>query len=233
MARASALGLDKHIVFIDNEFKGYDHSAHVAAVKLLQPKYATTRDVMNRGQCDAAGIDFYPLEAILDMAAEVEQYAQRVVLIPKYDCVDDIPERFMLGYSVPSSYGGTPLPLEAFQGRDTHLLGGSWKLQRKALSVLGKSVVSLDNNMVMKVAQYGTTNTPGGGQAHINDVFQEGYRLSRPGWVLPMLYSFQGILSDLLDAGCSVNGHGGVPEPSDGSASVDPTDFSRLGQDYE
>lgn len=233
MKRASASGLEKHIVFVDNEFKEYDHAAHVRAVKLLSPRYATVRDIMTRAQCDEVGIEFYPLDAILEMAAEVNQYAERVVLIPKYDCLDDIPPEFMLGYSVPSSYGGTPLPIEAFDGHDTHLLGGSWKLQRNALAVLGKNVVSLDNNMVMRVAQFGTANIPGGGDAHINDLFQAPYRLDKPGWVLPLLYSFQSILSDLLDAGCSVNGHGDVAEPAAHADGIDTTDFARLGENVD
>tara|TARA_Y100000590_G_scaffold259805_2_gene291840 strand:- start:10274 stop:11581 length:1308 start_codon:yes stop_codon:yes gene_type:complete len=207
LERCEALGMRKKIRFVDNEFKEYDHDVHVAAVKELNPKYATVRDVMTRPQCEEAGIDFYPLEQILEMAAEVQEHAERVMLIPKYDCLDDIPEEFMLGYSVPSSYGGTPMPLEAFKGRDTHLLGGSWKLQRNALAVLGKDVVSLDNNNIMTIAKYGVSTTATGGQTYVNDTFKDEFQLSKRVYTLPLLYSLSAILSELHNIGVGVNGY--------------------------
>ena len=138
----------------------------------------------------------------------MEQLVERVMEIPKYDCLDDIPEEFMLGYSVPSSYGGTPMPLEAFKGRDTHLLGGSWKLQRNALAVLGKDVVSLDNNNIMTIAKYGVSTTAKGGQTYVNDTFKDEYQLSKRVYTLPLLYSLSAILSELHNIGVGVNGYG-------------------------
>jgi hypothetical protein len=76
-------------------------------------------------------------------------------VIPKFDCFDDLPPEYVLGYSVPSQYGSTPLPPEMFAGRSVHLLGGSWIKQREHLDVLGDDVISLDANSIGLSARYG------------------------------------------------------------------------------
>lgn len=144
------------VVFVDNNYFDYVHTDHLLYVEHFRPKYATVKDIMTEAQCANAGIQYTPLGQILDWAQELEQYAENVILIPKYDCLDEIPERYMLGYSVPSSHGGTPLPVSLFKGRRVHLLGGSWKAQLAHMAALGEDVVSLDNNMVALLASYGT-----------------------------------------------------------------------------
>lgn len=160
----------QRLAFMDNEWHEYDHDAHVAGVAALGPKYATTRDLLTREQADAAGVEWYSLEQTLDMAHEVAEHADEVILIPKYDCLDDLPEQFVLGYSVPSSYGGTPLPPEAFEGRRVHLLGGPWRSQRALLNVLGDDVVSLDNNHVLLSAKYGQVCFGDGSMGNVADL---------------------------------------------------------------
>jgi hypothetical protein len=150
----------KPIMFIDNEWQGYEHVPHVAAVSEFRPKYATVRDIVTTDQASAAGVEFYSLAQTLDMAAEIAQYTDNVILIPKYDCLDQLPEtiegkRVVLGYSVASSYGQTDVPPSAFRGRPTHLLGGPWGKQRALLNVIGEDVVSLDNNQLLKIARFG------------------------------------------------------------------------------
>lgn len=141
------------VTFVDNDYFNYNHSVHLAAVKDLAPRYATVRDIMDTDQCKQAGIEFYSLAQILDWAQELEQFAEHVIVIPKYDCLDEIPERFILGYSVPTSHGGTPLPVSAFAGRRVHLLGGSWPAQLAHMAQLGDDVISLDTNYVQRQAQ--------------------------------------------------------------------------------
>jgi hypothetical protein len=140
------------VVFVDNDFHDYDHEHHAAVVKLTRPKYATVRDIMSEAQCKKEGMEFYSFERIMDWAAELEEHTENVIVIPKYDCLDKIPERYMLGYSVPTRYGGTPLPVSAFNGRRVHLLGGSWKAQLAHMTELGDDVVSLDNNEINIIA---------------------------------------------------------------------------------
>ncbi|MBD3251468.1 hypothetical protein GF380_03365 [Candidatus Uhrbacteria bacterium] len=78
----------------------------------------------------------------------------------------------MLGYSVPSSHGGTPLPPASFKGRRVHLLGGSWKAQLEHMAILGDDVISLDNNQVELIAsKWGQLISPDGDASQVNSVF--------------------------------------------------------------
>lgn len=149
-----------HPQFIDNNYHHYDHAQHLGAIQRWRPKYATVRDIMTPAQCQAAGIAHYELEQILEWAEELSAYAENVILIPKYDCIDQLPEKYMLGYSVPTSYGGTPLPVERFKGRRVHLLGGSPQRQIKFFQALRDEVVSLDNNYILKIARFARVFLP-------------------------------------------------------------------------
>jgi hypothetical protein len=144
-----------HVAFLDCDYAQYDHAHHLATCQALRPKYVTVRDIMTEQQCSVANIPYWPLDAILAWAAELAPYADQVILIPKYDCLDALPPQYILGYSVPTSHGGTPLPLAAFTGRQVHLLGGSWKQQLTLLEQYGDLVVSADNNYILLQAQYG------------------------------------------------------------------------------
>lgn len=155
------------IGLMDNDWHDYDHAAHIAGVTEAKPKYATVRDVMTKAQCEAAGVEFFPVEQILDMAAEVAEHADHVIVIPKYDCLDKIPEEYVIGFSVPTSYGGTPMPASMLQGRRVHLLGGSWKNQRAFLEILGEDVVSLDNNHVLRICEFGNFSFPDGSTSRL------------------------------------------------------------------
>jgi len=161
------------LIFIDNNYQKYNHEVHFNYVKQHKPKYATVRDAMTKEQCREAGVDYYSLEQILEMGEELNEYAENVIVIPKYDCIDDIPAKYMLGYSIPTSYGGTPLPLGAFEGRNVHLLGGSWQQQRNALELLGDDVKSADNNQVLLLARYGTWNNADGSTTASTNRFGE------------------------------------------------------------
>lgn len=150
----------RDLMFIDNEWHGYDHAEHVAAVAEFHPKYATTRDVMTKAQCDESGVEFLTFAQIMEQAEEIAQHCDNVIVIPKHDVIDKIPEtiggkRVVLGYSVPSSYGQTEILPERFKGRPVHLLGGPWSKQRALLTVLGEDCVSIDNNQILKISQYG------------------------------------------------------------------------------
>jgi len=76
---------------------------------------------------------------------------QRLVLIPKVPgLVRVIPERIgsteiLLGYSVPTRYGGSPIGLWELGRRPVHLLGGSPQRQLELSQYL--NVVSVDGNM--------------------------------------------------------------------------------------
>lgn len=158
------------VKFIDNEYHKYDHKKHLDVVAQYLPRYATVRDIMTEEQCEEAGIEYYSFDQILRWAEELEQYAENVILIPKYDCIDEIPEKYVLGYSVPTSYGGTPLPIERFKGRRIHLLGGSPMLQYQYFQAAYEDVVSLDTNYIHKISTVGSIWTKDGKSLSISDL---------------------------------------------------------------
>lgn len=145
------------VAFVDNDYFDYNHAAHIAMVSEHRPKYATVCDVMTPAQCEREKVTYHEFAQILDWAEELREYAENVIVIPKYDCIDQIPDHFMFGYSVPTSHGGTPLPTELFRGRRVHLLGGSWRAQLAHIAALGNAVVSIDNNYIANIAsQFGS-----------------------------------------------------------------------------
>jgi hypothetical protein len=159
------------VCFVDTDYFKYDHAVHLAVVQKFHPKYATVRDIMSVDQCKKDKIPYYDLAQILDWAHELSVYTDNVIVIPKYDCLDQIPAEYVLGYSIPTSHGGTPLPIEAFKGRRVHLLGGSWKDQLSAMAVLGDDVVSLDNNYVSNIAKsYGQATLKDGNTISLADM---------------------------------------------------------------
>lgn len=143
------------VTFMDNEWKDYEHSLHIEGIAKHRPKYSTVLDVLTKGQCELMGLPFVPLDQILKWAEEVEQYAENVIVIPKYDCIEEIPKKYMLGYSVPSSYGGTPLSFDRFANRRVHLLGGSVRSQYYLWTQYPKEVVSIDTNYIHLISNYG------------------------------------------------------------------------------
>jgi hypothetical protein len=143
------------VAFVDNDYLKYDHGKHLEAVKIFKPKYCTVRDIMSERQCKESNITWYPFSQIMEWAEELSKYAKNVIVIPKYDCIKDIPKKFVLGYSIPTTHGGTPLSIELFRGRKIHLLGGAWKDQILYLDNFGDDVVSLDNNHVANIARFG------------------------------------------------------------------------------
>lgn len=191
---------NKPIMFMDNEWHGYDHDEHVTAVAEFKPKYATTRDIMTKQQCEDADVEFFTLDEILSMAADIAQHAQNVILIPKYDCLDKLPREIngkpvVLGYSVESSYGGTQLPPDAFKGWPVHLLGGPWKKQRAILNILRDDVVSLDNNNVLMTSRFGSVALGDGTTKNILDVLP--YKLEVNHMIVSLVLSLANIIAEV------------------------------------
>jgi hypothetical protein len=133
--------------FLDINWKNYNFSRHLEAARSTRPMLTVARDIE----------DLADLDRTLDEAFELLCYADAVIVVPKDprlgSCIDDlIPETFMLGYSVPTRYGGTSLPLSAFC-RPVHLLGGRPDVQRRLAQSL--PVVSMDCNRFTLDARFG------------------------------------------------------------------------------
>lgn len=122
---------------------------YITAVKHYKPVMASVLDYEHSHQrCE-----------VLEWAEEIAPHVDRVMLIPKVS--GDIPtlpriiggKPVVLGYSVPTSHGGTDLMLWEFIGFPVHLLGGSPHKQMFLYrNYFRKNCVSVDGNMHMKMA---------------------------------------------------------------------------------
>ncbi|HMF24552.1 MAG TPA: DUF6610 family protein, partial [Pseudolabrys sp.] len=133
--------------FLDIDWKNYSFKRHLSAARSTNPMLTVARDIEN--------ID--DLWQTLDEAHELRRYANDVIIVPKDPRLGDrldeaIPPEFLLGFNVPTRYGGTLIPTAAFR-RPVHLLGGRPDVQRRLASVL--PVVSIDCNRFTLDASFG------------------------------------------------------------------------------
>lgn len=136
-----------HPQFVDQDWKNPDFITYLARIKYYVPDYATITDLEHAEQ----------LDMVLHQAEQVAPYVkQGIILIPKVNHImNQLPEsilgkRIIIGYSVPSRYGGTHVPTWEFGTRPVHLLGGSPKKQFALMRYL--NVVSLDNNYISAIS---------------------------------------------------------------------------------
>lgn len=132
--------------FADQDWRAPDRAAYMAALAAHRPEVATVLDWERPEQ----------FAEVMSWAEEAAQFCRRVVVIPKVvGGVPLIPGRVggadvVLGYSVPTSYGGTPVPYWELGRRPVHLLGGGPVQQVRAAQYL--NVVSADGNVANKMA---------------------------------------------------------------------------------
>jgi hypothetical protein len=133
--------------FLDIDWKCYDFGRHLNAAKLTRPFLTVARDIEN--------IDDY--RTVLEQAEKLSMYARYVVIVPKDPRMADsfgtmIPERYLIGFSVATSYGGTGIDPRKF-ARPVHLLGGRPDTQRKLAEIM--PVFSFDCNRFTLDAAFG------------------------------------------------------------------------------
>jgi hypothetical protein len=133
--------------FLDINWKNYSFSRHLEITALYSPRITVARDI----EC------IFQLDAILREAEKLREYSTYVVLVPKDPKLNNrleemIPKDFILGYSIPTRYGGTKVTLNSFK-RPVHLLGGRPDIQRKIGQHL--KVLSLDCNRFTFDAKFG------------------------------------------------------------------------------
>ena len=134
--------------FLDIDWEDYTFERHIEAAKATRPNLTVARDVTDLSQLDQT----------LDHANALLEYADNVVVVPKDPRMSEglcehIPPCFILGYSVPTQYAGTEIPIHAFSGRPVHLLGGRPDHQRRLAREL--NVTSIDTNRFTLDAAYG------------------------------------------------------------------------------
>lgn len=136
----------QRVYFADQDWKRPNRKSYMAALSEHRPEVATVIDWERPEQ----------RAEVMAWAEEAAQYVRRVVVIPKVPgTLDDVPNviggaEIVLGYSVPTSYGGTAVPLWEFGRRPVHLLGGSPQRQMDLAHYL--NVVSADGNMAHQQA---------------------------------------------------------------------------------
>jgi hypothetical protein len=135
--------------FADQDWKNPNLDRYAKAIREHAPEICTVLDWEREEQ--------FP--EVLTWAETVAPFVSRLVVIPKVPGrVDDVPESIggkpiILGYSVPTSYGGTTCGTWEFGRRPVHLLGGSPQAQKDFARYL--NVVSADGNMAAQQSRKG------------------------------------------------------------------------------
>lgn len=137
----------KEVGFLDIDWKNYDFKKHIEIAAATYPRMTIARDVES----------IIDLDRILIEAEQLKRYSKFVAIVPKDVRLTDrleelIPNDFILGYSVPTKYGGTCIPTRCFV-RPVHLLGGRPDYQRNLANEL--NVISFDCNRFTLDACYG------------------------------------------------------------------------------
>lgn len=140
------------VYFADQDWRNPQREPYIAALRQHQPALATVLDWEREEQ----------LAEVLGWAEDAAPYCGKVIVIPKVAATERIPQRIggktvVLGYSVPTSYGATSVPLHQFAGRELHLLGGSPENQLRLFRYFSTNarVVSVDGNSHLKLANRG------------------------------------------------------------------------------
>jgi hypothetical protein len=134
------------LTLLDIDWKKPDWKRHLAVARQERPWLVAVPDVERLEQ----------VPAVLAHAEEIAPHCDRILVIPKAEgVIESLPREIggklvVLGYSVPTKYGGTSLWLGDFTGWPVHLLGGSPRKQRQLCDYL--HVVSTDGNMAWKIA---------------------------------------------------------------------------------
>lgn len=101
-------------------------------------------------------LDVATLPETLRYAAGLAAYAERVIVVPKaVGVMPQLPREpwLVVGYSVPTRYGGSDAQMAELAGWPVHLLGGSPGRQLALAPYL--HVVSADGNAATRAAQWG------------------------------------------------------------------------------
>lgn len=149
--------------FVDQNWRNPDREKYMAALKQYKPALATVLDWERDEQ----------LPEVLSWANEAAQYiSEAVIVIPKVQGgIGQLPreiggKQLRLGYSIPTSFAGTELPVWDFKGWPVHLLGGSPSKQLKLTNYL--DVQSADGNystlMAIRYGQFYANNKQGHGK---------------------------------------------------------------------
>lgn len=136
--------------FIDQNWKKPERQKYMDAIRKYQPRICSVLDLEQKEQ----------LDEVLSWAEEVAGFVRTIIIVPKaFGIIESLPRTIAgksvrLGYSVPTRFGGTELPLWEFSGWPVHLLGGQPQIQMDLARYM--DVRSVDGNYAQKMAiEYG------------------------------------------------------------------------------
>lgn len=143
------------VSFVDNNFKDPNEDRIFEIAQRCSAEYAVCPDVDHKDD----------LDAVIDFGERLESIGVTPIVVPKDDLdYNSIPDHWRLGFSVPSGYGETEIPITEFKQHEVHLLGGSPQKQLEYATKAIKNdidVVSVDGNSFAKAASYGNIiNSP-------------------------------------------------------------------------
>lgn len=134
------------LFFADQNWKKPVRPSYMHALAKYRPIMATVLDLEREDQ----------FNTVMSWAEEVALYTDNVIIIPKYNgVITRLPrsisgKRVILGYSVPTKYAGTTVPISEFKDWPVHLLGGN---PHQQLSLAKKlDTVSVDCNFHIRMA---------------------------------------------------------------------------------
>jgi hypothetical protein len=136
--------------FLDMDWNAPAPEALLEAAKRHRPRYTVAGDYLR---------DSNNIGRVNERAERLREYADNVIVVPKSPgdlrCV---PEWCVVGYSVPTEYGGTDIPLREYRdiSQQIHVLGGTPPRQ---FEIIGKlwvdAVYSVDGYSIHKAATIG------------------------------------------------------------------------------
>lgn len=142
------------VYFADQNWKNPNREKYINWIAEYKPKIATVLDLERKNQFDE----------VISWADSVSRHVDKIVIIPKVSgIIQRIPreingKEIILGYSIPTSHGGTDVLVEEFSGWRTHLLGGNPQKQLDMydrMKLLGIEVYSVDCNYIsMKATNF-------------------------------------------------------------------------------
>jgi hypothetical protein len=131
------------VYFLDNHFLKPNKAQYMKKVATYKPYVATLPDLV-----DADTYNQY-----LDYYKDTKDMVGELISIPKTEEFELLTD--YIGYSIPSRYAKSPLPVSYYkQFKRIHLLGGNPKKQYDLCNKLG-NVISFDQNMICKAAYFG------------------------------------------------------------------------------
>lgn len=141
---------DVRVDFLDVHWEDPDFEALLEAAAWHEPRYVVA------GDYDA---DEENYEVVNERARRLREHAENVIIVPHSTGeLAFVPEWVVVGYSTPTEYAGTEIPLRRYRetSHDIHVLGGTPHKQHRITGQLWlENICSMDCNSHHKAATMG------------------------------------------------------------------------------